>query len=117
MQNQVTGKQGEQLAKKLLQNKGLTFLTANFRSRYGEIDLVFQDNQEIVFVEVKSRFNFDKGLPEEAVTPSKIRKIRTTAQFFLQRFNIHSSPARIDVVTVDFTQQTPKLEHFINVGW
>ena len=57
------GNQGELLAKKHLQNKGYTFLEKNYRTKFGEIDLIFQSKNTVVFVEVKTRTKLDQGLP------------------------------------------------------
>jgi putative endonuclease len=61
------GKLGERAAKKHLQKLGLKFLTANFKSDRGEIDLVLRDNDCLVFVEVKTRSSEDWTRPAAAV--------------------------------------------------
>jgi len=66
------GDQGEVAARRLLENKGYRFLTGNFRTKFGEIDLIFQDREELVFVEVKARTKSEQGLPEEAVNRYKL---------------------------------------------
>ncbi len=114
---QNLGLQGELLAKKLLTNKGYRFLTQNFRTHIGEIDLIFRDHQTIVFVEVKARTHTLHGLPQEAVTPTKLRTIRSVAQLYLLQKKLHHLPARIDVVAVNFAPTTPRLTHLQNVSY
>lgn len=115
MNSKNLGLKGEQLAKKLLQNKGYRFLAQNFRTRYGEIDLVFQEAGCIIFVEVKSRTTFDQGLPEEAVNNRKLQHIAKAAAYYLQSHQLEDLPARIDVVSVDCRLTPPLLTHLTNV--
>ena len=66
----------------------------------GEIDLVMQDGDVVVFVEVKARETLAYGEPIEAVTPQKVRKIATTAQHFLVKNRMLGRSVRFDVVEV-----------------
>ena len=108
------GQQGEQRAKKFLQNKGLRFLASNFRTPYGEIDLIFRDGAQIVFVEVKTRATIGKGQPYEAVDPRKLNHIQLAAQTYLQQNHLNSSSSRIDVVSIVLKPKT-QIQHLINV--
>ena len=76
------GNIGESFAVKLLSKKGFRILEKNFRSRLGEIDIVALKHQRIYFVEVKTRQSFKFGRPEEAVTRSKLEKIRKLAYYY-----------------------------------
>ena len=55
MTNKSFGNRGEYLARLFLEEKGFVFIRANYRTKHGEIDLIMQENDEIVFVEVKTR--------------------------------------------------------------
>ncbi|MBU0646532.1 YraN family protein [Patescibacteria group bacterium] len=106
------GDQGEKAAAQYLQSQGLKILDRQYGVRGGEIDLVAQDGEEIVFVEVKSRRDESFGFPEEAVTPAKIRKIRRAIQYYLQAKKQEDRPWRIDVVAIQFANgQEPKVHH------
>ena len=94
------GQKGEQLAKKHLQSKGYLFIAANFHTRFGEIDLIFQDGDQLVFVEVKTRSTTDKGLPEEAITPRKISHLKKAIDFFYLENPELPRYARIDAVSI-----------------
>lgn len=72
----------EKKAELFLAGRGMRILARNFRSRFGEIDLIAEDHGELVFVEVKYRRNSVYGRPEEAVHPAKQRKICRTADFY-----------------------------------
>ena len=61
-------------------DQGYHIIQRNYHSRYGEIDLIAEDEEYLIFVEVKLRSSVSHGLPEEAVTPGKQEKLRLTAQ-------------------------------------
>lgn len=112
------GKLGEKLALKHLQNKGYRLIIQNFRCRLGEIDLIVQDKNQIVFVEVKTRFSKKYGLPEEAVTASKQKSIIKTADYFLLLHPKLAPSFRIDVVAIELEPKTTKvlaLRHYKNI--
>lgn len=91
---------GEKAAKKFLRSKGLKFLTANFRSRRGEIDLVFRDVDCLVFVEVKTRSSEDWTRPAAAVDARKRRLLSQTALDYLKLLRFPPARLRFDVVEV-----------------
>lgn len=95
----TTGQQAELIAKDYLLDQGLAFHSANFRSRVGEIDLIFQDKHTWVFVEVKNRKNDLYGSAIEWVTASKQRKIIQTAKHFCLHYSLPAnSDIRFDVI-------------------
>src|SRR2546427_11382490 len=77
------GRTAERLAAGELIRQGYHVLEQNFRCYYGEIDLVAEDEQDLIFVEVKTRRGSAFGLPEEAVTPRKQQKIAQVASYYL----------------------------------
>jgi putative endonuclease len=100
---QGLGRTGEHLAANALMEDGYRILERNFRCRHGEIDLVAEHEQDLVFVEVKTRRGTGYGRPEEAVTLPKQRKIIEVASYYL---DLHSCPERswrIDVVAVQLS--------------
>ena len=94
------GKLGERAAKKHLQKLGLKFLTANFRSDRGEIDLVFRDGDCLVFVEVKARSSEDWTRPAAAVDARKRRLLSQTALDYLKLLKHPEVKIRFDIVEV-----------------
>lgn len=83
------GKAGEAAARRYLEARGYTFIEANWRCASGELDLVMRDGEELVFVEVKTRFGESMGRASEAVTGSKARKLLQTGEWYVaqhQRF-------------------------------
>jgi len=93
------GKYGEAIACVFLQKQGLVLLERNFRTRFGEIDLIMQDEKTIVFVEVKYRTSLDYGSPLESITLRKQNKIKKVASYYLSRFT-HWPPCRFDVLGI-----------------
>lgn len=96
------GNQGEDLACKYLQKHGYKILERNYRIRGGEIDIVAQDGEYLVFVEVKTRYSYEYGLPVESMTSWKIKHLLKTAKFYLQKVNWEDRPYRLDFISVDF---------------
>ena len=94
------GKLGERAAKRHLSRAGLKFLAANFRSRRGEIDLVFRDKDCLVFVEVKTRSSEDWTRPAAAVNARKRRLLCQNALDYLQLLKNPQVKIRFDIVEV-----------------
>lgn len=103
--NKHLGQYGEQIAQKYLTACGYEILALNYRSRFGEIDLIGKKiaatgcDSQIVFFEVKTRKGSGFGLPEESVGREKIRKILKTAYKFLEENGLYSVP-QIDVISI-----------------
>lgn len=98
------GNLGEEYAMKLLKSKGYDIIERNFTSKMGEIDIVAKLGESIVFVEVKTRWSKKFGLPEEAVTPWKLVKIRRVAQYFMLTHPHLPQRGRIEVVAIEAVQ-------------
>jgi putative endonuclease len=91
---------GEDEAARYLQGCGLRLLERRFRCRAGEIDLILQDGDVLVFAEVKTRKSTRCGRPWEAVDHRKIRKIATVAAWYLAETAQQLRTCRFDVVEV-----------------
>jgi putative endonuclease len=94
------GELGERAAKKFLQHAGLKFLTANFRSERGEVDLVFRDSDCLVFIEVKARSSEEWTRPAAAVDARKRRLLSQTALDYLKLLKNPPVKIRFDIVEV-----------------
>jgi putative endonuclease len=94
------GKAGERAAKKHLQKHGLKYLTANFRSDRGEIDLVFRDQDCLVFVEVKTRSSEAWTRPAAAVNARKRLRLTRCAFDYLRLLKNPPVKIRFDIVEV-----------------
>lgn len=118
--NYQTGQQGETMAKNFLTKKGYRIIGRNFRTRFGEIDLVAAKNKKLIFVEVKLKIGLQFGSPEEMINRRKIRQIHRTAQAFLQTHPFLAkkySLYQIDAVCITSeANQTIKINHYENIG-
>lgn len=102
------GQWAEDAAVRYLTERGLVCRDRNFRSRYGEIDLVMEDGEVLVFVEVRSRVGAGFLDPAESVDRSKRARIARTADTWLRRRRAVPLPAcRFDVVAVTGEPDAP----------
>lgn len=99
-EKKMTGAAGEKIASAYLKKLGYRILESNFRTPFGEIDIVARLGRVIVFVEVKSRLTSSFGPPYLSVTKSKERHIVNNALFYLKRLKISNADWRIDIVSV-----------------
>lgn len=95
------GDEAELLACEYLSKRGLRLLTRNYRCRGGEIDLIMQHDDSLVFIEVRYRKNIGYGRAAETITVNKQRRIIHCAQVYMQRHRAWNAPARFDVVSIE----------------
>lgn len=102
MNSRQSGAQWEKTAESYLRSQGLKLLQRNFSSRFGEIDLIMEENDTVVFVEVKYRKSSQHGSGAEAVTYHKQNRISRTAGWYLV-MNLHRAEqnCRFDVISID----------------
>ena len=101
----ILGAWGEEQAKRFLELRGFSCIEQNYHSRYGEIDLIMENDEFLIFVEVKLRKNSRYGTPAEAVTSKKQERLRNTALLYLQSHEISKQP-RFDVIEIYAPQGT-----------
>ena len=112
------GKFGEERAIEYLISSGYTILCRNFRWKGGEIDIVARDKENkdlIVFFEVKARRSLVFGLPGEAVTVSKMRRIKRTIKVYASMKYCGDSDFRIDVIEILLQNGKAYIRHLKNV--
>jgi putative endonuclease len=114
--NQRLGRWGEELASHYLELQGYQLIARNYRTSFGEIDLILQRDETTVFVEVKTRSGMGFGFPEEAITPTKRLHLLNAIQFFWQSSQQPEGIWRVDVVAVIGRPGgvEPQIEHFEN---
>ncbi|HSB66100.1 MAG TPA: YraN family protein [Anaerolineales bacterium] len=117
IKRQSLGRVGESLAGAFLKNKGYVILEKNWRSPYGEIDMVASKNEAIIFVEVKTRANNSLGPPEISITPRKTEHMRNAAEYYIQQHPELNAEWRIDLITIQIQPdgQPTLIDHFENV--
>lgn len=105
MKKKSLGRLGEELAVKQLKNNGYRILEQNFRSKFGEIDIIAQEGGDLVFIEVKTRWSKSFGPPEEAITPWKIQHIIKAGEYYKLLHPETPEALRIDAVAVDLSSE------------
>jgi putative endonuclease len=109
--SRLLGTRGEREAARFLRRQGMRVILRNYRTPQGEIDLIARDGDMLVFVEVKSR---RRGVPAEAVTPEKQRRLTLAALHFLKRHRLLDSVrGRFDIVAIVWPddRRPPAIEH------
>ena len=94
------GKTGENLALDYLRSHSYSIIQKNFRSKFGEIDIVAEKKHCLYFIEVKTRSNLDHGAPYEAVNKRKIYHIKKAAQYYLLKNNDQDYRLKIGVFSI-----------------
>ncbi len=106
----ITGKLGEQIARELMERKGYHILETNWYSGKYELDLIACNDQEIVFVEVKTRTSGFLEDPFDAVSDRKIRRTVAAADHYIKKFDIDLE-ARFDIIGVIVESNGTQVEH------
>jgi len=110
----MIGNRAEKLALKHLKKKGLKLIETNFNCRYGEIDLIMQDDDYLVFVEVRYRKNQQYGGALASIDQHKQLKLRRSAEYYLMRYKKTDSPCRFDILCVDGSLNNPHYDWIDN---
>ncbi len=108
---QSLGKKGEELALRYFEKQGYELVQRNFRSRLGEIDLIFEKEGKIFFVEVKTRSSDAKGKPYESVGRMKLRHLYRAIDFFLlQNQEWKNCEQKVFIVSILYNKNTGEYE-------
>ncbi|MCL2752953.1 MAG: YraN family protein [Defluviitaleaceae bacterium] len=114
--SKAKGDYGENVVSNYLTAKDYKILTRNFKARGGEIDIVAQDGEYIVFIEVKYRTGISFGEGIEAVNTPKSRRIIAAAKAYLYQQDKWEYPCRFDIVEV-FGRGHLDITHHENAFW
>ena len=97
-----TGIHGEEIAEQFLVSQGMRCLERRYREKAGEIDLIMEEGETLIFVEVKARFaDQERGNGLRAVTPAKQKKIARCAMLYLMRQGWTNRYTRFDVIEIN----------------
>lgn len=107
-----TGTLGEELAARFLTRSGMTVIARNYRTRFGEVDIVARDTDGVVFVEVRTRRSTAFGTAEESLILTKRRHLVLAALQYLQDQRLEQQPWRVDVVTVALSGPEPIIAYY-----
>lgn len=112
MNNKEKGDLGELIALKYLTKSGAEIIEKNYKIKTGEIDIIAKIDNELVFIEVKSRSNIRYGYPAEAVNYKKIKTISNVARYYILMNHFNDVPIRFDVIEIYFNEN--KINHIVN---
>lgn len=112
MNNIEKGSLGEKIATEYLISKGASIIENNYKIKSGEVDIIARLDDEIVFVEVKSRSNTNYGYPAEAVNYKKIIKITNVAKYYILKNRFENKKIRFDVIEVYLKNR--EINHIVN---
>jgi len=101
MDRQEVGKLGEKTAQKFLKKRGYRIRETGFRCRHGEIDIIAQQKDYLIFVEVRTKSNLDFGTPEESITQTKKERLIASALTYTTTHQKLPLLWRIDVVAIE----------------
>jgi putative endonuclease len=105
MERRKTGILGEKIASGFLRKRGYHIIEANYRCPEGEIDLIAEHRDCLVFIEVRTKRSLAFGTPEESITAAKREKLRTLAARYRQTHDNLPQLWRIDVVAVELDRR------------
>lgn len=110
-EHNILGKKGEELAIGFLKKLGYQIIATNWQEKKYEVDVIAQDNNQLLFVEVKTRNTDYFGNPAEAVTLSKQKHLIEGANYYIQKNEIDLE-CRFDVIAIVLNDDQEKIEHF-----
>jgi len=118
--NKESGRRGEKIAARYLHEHGYKVVERNYRTRFGEIDLVCTQRDKLVFVEVKLKIGDKFGTPEEMITKAKVWQVRQTAEgYLLENYQMKTkySNYQIDAVCVVMGENDSidRVSHYENI--
>ncbi len=113
----IIGKKGEDLAIEYLKHKGFTLRERNYRTRWGEIDIIAEKNNTIYFIEVKTRQNLTFGKPYEAVNYFKVEALKKAITFYIRKKKVKDKKFSLSVISIilssELTKRVIKFYNFI----
>ncbi len=115
--NKERGDWGESLARTYLESQGLTVVETNYRFHHGEIDIIAEEGEILVFCEVKTRTSARFGRAENAVSLHKRRQIRRLAEAYLALRHVTDRACRFDVVAINVEGGRALVNHIRNAFW
>lgn len=104
------GKFGEDLAYKKIKHLGYKKIIRNYRCPMGEVDLIANEGDTLVFIEIKTRIGKSTGYAKEAVNARKRRQLSKVALFYMKSNNCHEAKARFDVVAISIKKDKLQME-------
>ncbi len=114
--NLTIGRRGEEIARKYLKDKGYKIIEQNYKTKYGEIDLVAKQKNELVLVEVRTKIGKNFGAPEDTINNKKKRKLRNNALAYARTAK-WPGHVRVDAICIILKKDylVERLNHYENI--
>lgn len=114
--NRIKGKDGEEIAAKFLKEKGYQIIDQNNSTKFGELDLIVNKNNILIFVEVKFKTTEDFGTPEEMIGKSKLAQVKRTAEMYLlTNPDMANKFDKYQIDAVCIVEETGRISHYENL--
>lgn len=119
LQTSDLGRRGEQIAVDYLKDNGFSIRIRNFRSKFGEIDIIAEKNGKLHFIEVKTRTGELRGKPYESVTKRKISHLKLAIQYYILKYKVKDYRLSLDVVSLILTSdgEVEELKFYEGLEW
>ena len=111
------GKLGEKKALLYLKEKNYSIVEKNFKSKFGEIDIIASKDRCLYFIEVKTRTNTHKGMPYEAVNFIKIKHIEMAAKYYLLKNDYKDYKLKIGVISILIINKKTEIQFWDNISY
>jgi len=108
------GKNGEKLAIQFLKNKGFKIITKNYYTKFGEIDIIAEKKDLLIFIEVKTRHTDKFGSPQESITKTKKQKIYLSIKTYLSKNKVNKQ-IRFDVIGIKIKRNKAYINHIKDI--
>lgn len=114
--NKTIGEYGESLSETYLNSSNYCILAKNYRTRFGEIDLIARKNDILIFFEVKARYSDSFGKPLQAISEKKKRSILMNSKLFIMEYRLFNINVRFDILEVflNYKDTNHKINHIKN---
>ncbi len=114
-ERQKTGQLGEEIASQFLRKLGYKIKERNYRSNFGELDIIARTAEYLVFCEVKTKQGVGGVHPSLSVTKKKRKKLRQLGEFYISQGHLMHLQPRFDVIAVQLVDEKPPIiDHYIN---
>ncbi len=111
------GRKGEDLAENYLAEKGYEVIGRNEHVGHSDIDILARDGKTLVFVEVRTKSDRNRGMPEETLNQTKLQRMRKTAEIYMA-WHKYNGPARLDAVCIILEKEgrISHIKHYRGIG-
>lgn len=112
---QQLGQEGESAAIQYLEGEGFRIVERNFRTRWGEIDLIAEKKREFYFIEVKTRQDHSHGHPLESLPSHRLQRLQKMSQFYSQKHRLWDQKLHLSLLGIDWAEGHPQFHLLIDI--